>query len=494
MAEQSKLGKMLEEAFVVRTRGLKRIEVVMVIVGIVLGIGAGCVLLATEGRAMGPWMMAAGLAAAALVVHGARGAKRRNARLERRVTLFENALIVDAGDQGRTVIHFKELVAVAFSTRSRMANGSVSGLDRHVSLWRSGDPPGAPAAELNSHCRLQKDGALNDRLVKLIDYLLDTVTARMGSLVRAGGRASGAGVSLSRDSFSVNGDSIPMAEITRTGVYSDRICIWRRGMEDAVCRLDLALPNAIPLLRTLASLLEESKPVRTDESGMGHLLFERKAGRRTVMVLTILGVLLLPAFGIGLLLLLVALGMRRSWLRCYERGATRSSMLNKRSVRYDDVSRLTYSATANYVNGGYTGTNIVMSLESHAGGRRQNFRYTTRVQVINDDLEAMRDMVANAVAERLRDTLKSEGEVEWVPAAVLRPGGIRCRSKGFGKSATWREFSADEIEGINLIQGYLHLFVKDSDKSVWHTPVNAPNFFPGMILLCEMLAANEARP
>lgn len=434
------------------------------------------------------------------------------ARLQRTyLTIQPDGFLVE-DRSGQRVLRDEQATAVAFETKRNLSNGELSSTTRTFTVWAADRPE--PVIMQNT----LKVG-VSDPLVEFINRLIGQLQTRFDADIDRGGSAVGEGWTLTRMGLSLGKqpyeEQIPLPEITAVEIFDGKMCIWRRGKDEAVAKLPLSGRNVF----LLPHLVQPRLPERTDTgggesaSGLGRVLFERSSSQ----VLTLGMIFLGGFFGLlgapicllmdekdsfilglcmglgGLALLLGGIALRFSSFRCHERGVVKKNLFGEKTLRYADVGSFTYGATRHYHNGAYTGTHLNLSFKPAEGVQASAISYFTTVQGQDDDLDELRDFISRAIAARMIERLQSNQPVVWTPNLEIHPSGIRYRPAGFfgKKEPIFLPFA--QYGGHNLHEGHFHLFEQGKPKSVFNEPCSAENFFPGYFLLVMLeQSGNEA--
>ncbi|MBT3374196.1 MAG: hypothetical protein HN742_31390 [Lentisphaerae bacterium] len=485
MTTQAELGKEVGESFVVRPKLWTTFTQLLVVIGIILVV-VGAIVLFCEGSVAAvagmitPGVLMSFIGGGIVFVRRGRGWE---------VTLHDDGLLVERG-QTKSVCRFEEIAALGQVVKEEFANGTFSGLDRQVRIWRKEDPIERPFLDMHVFCKA--DTEEEGRLAELLELITDRIVARIGELIAGGGTAKAPGVQLSRNELVIDGEAISVDDIAATGLHEGKLCIWRHGQEHPDFRLDSALPNIAPIVTVLDIELERRAAARQRElDGLGRVLFERRASKALIWILLIIG-LGTAVFLIGLALLLAAAILFRSRFRCHERGVYRRGLFKEKRLEYKDVAMFSYASTRHYYNGVYTGTNVSMKLKPETtppGLPTITFRRTIRN--MDRDLDLLRQCIAEVVGRKLLTHLAEKGEASWTPGVTFHRENMRFQeSKLIGKGE-WRELPYEQISGSTLENGIFHLFAKGEEKSILRINASKENFFPGLYALGEAITSRE---
>jgi hypothetical protein len=172
------------------------------------------------------------------------------------------------------------------------------------------------------------------------------------------------------------------------------------------------------------------------------------------------------------------------------------------TLRYADVERMTYKTTRQYHNGIYAGTTLSFDLRPAKGkGITYTGRYKEKAKGLgflgfskkfeaNDELDAVKLIVAQAIANKWALALGSGMPLTWCAGISLSPEGLLCKY-GRRKHET---IAFSMIDRFAVINGNLRLFHEGDAKHFATVPVNQRNFWPGFVLLSKIWSAKDDSP
>jgi hypothetical protein len=179
--------------------------------------------------------------------------------------------------------------------------------------------------------------------------------------------------------------------------------------------------------------------------------------------------------------------LRRNWMHVFlqERGTREYRQKRGRSLRYDHVDELTYSALRIFSYGSYIHTVQKLALKSHkmpgpplvctlifkeADGHSPSETQTALTDV--------RNMVSGLLEERFSQRLGRDGKVDWTPEVRIGARGLEMADRnGVGEYVEWRRVSKMEAN-----QGMFRLWVDSDSKPLLQSSTSQPNFFPAYSL------------
>ena len=412
---------------------------------------------------------------------------------------------------GRRTIQDVQIVAAALQSKRNLNNGEFSSTTRTFRVWTEDRTD--PIVMENT---IPKDRP--DLLSGLVARLLDGLTARLEESLARGGAVTGEGWQLTQKTLTLGrppGEmALPLTEITAVDPFDDKMCVWRRGQDEACARFLLSSRNAYLLPALLKPLISDAaKGGAESPTGLGRVLFERKPQPTLTVLLiaiggimSLVGVILIATGGIGELWPLVLLvpgglilagagvALKLSNFRCHERGVWQKSIFGQKLLRYADIGSFTYSATRHYHNGAYTGTHLSMSFKPLARETGQTIRFSTTVQGDDDDLDELRDVISHAICARMAGELAAGRGVAWTPNLEFTPQGIRYRpSTMFGRK-DFEFLPFNEYGGQSMNQGSFYLFSTLKQKHLMTEECSAENFFPGYYLLLQLCHREPDEP
>jgi len=452
---------------------------------VLLGFGAWG---ATEGdRGMFTTILPAGLGLFTLLAGAALFYQRSRSRGS--LALYEQGFVCE-GAGGRTALRFDEVDSLALRQKSRTSYGTLVGMDRRATVR---GPAGtlrfaqfSPAGKPDSVAPL-----LND----LVGRLVDVAEARM----RAGGSLDGEGWSLGPGGFSAKAGEIPVPaeSLARAGLFEHKVSLWRDGDEGPFFSVRDEAPNALVLGRLVGRRVR-GKAEATPAGELGRVLFVRRS--RKSAVYTVLGGLALLALGFFLGSRnvagndrLIALGMTAAGILClpisvllwakacrrHENGLSMTGLFGQRQILYTDVERMSYSAVQHYHNGIYTGTQILLAAYPAAG---KPIVFSAHSRGDSEDIDNLREDLAQRIACKLYARLAHEPEVPWTPRVRLSRQGIRFERQKFVGRGEEMFVHFTENPQIEIKAGTLHLSAPGRKGTLLRVPCMAQNFYPGFIL------------
>jgi hypothetical protein len=411
-------------------------------------------------------------------------------RARRRMTLEADAqgltVTRTGGDPERHA--YDEVEWVTLDEKEKLDNGEPVGWMRRLAVRATS---GTLAVEAFSGVGRADDMALFLALV--LEGCADAAEARL----KRGLEIRGRGWALNHAGFRAPGMTapVPLGAIAKADRFQGHVALWRRGEDRPFFAVAEGTENARTLI-ALVSRAAADQPLEPLGSGqLGRVLFEKTSLDVRGIAYLVLGALmafagymvkdlLLPfaaflgAGGVGL----AGFGfwtLTRS-IRIHEGGIVSRSLLGERVLFYRDVARFAYGTTRHYVKGSYAGTQLAMKLVPEGGG--PPIRFSTAMRGSDADLDALRDHIAQTVAERLYPVVEGGGEVAWGKDARITLREVHGRRSTFlGKRRATVAIGPDMQERFH--EGRFFLSLPGSKKPLLDLGCGEENFYPGHVVL-----------
>lgn len=188
----------------------------------------------------------------------------------------------------------------------------------------------------------------------------------------------------------------------------------------------------------------------------------------------------------------------RTTYRFYEQGAAR--FVGKRPltvIAWVEASDLTYKVIKQYYHGVPLGANVTIELKTddkrkiaYTGNHKTKVKskklFGPKEVVAIDELDYVRDMVAEVIADRLADKLLAGETVQWAGAATMSEQGLTPNRGKYKKTLV----PYTEIDRESAKEGSFFLYRRGDERSFVTVPMAVTNFWPGMVLLHRMIGAN----
>jgi hypothetical protein len=489
---------------------------------VIAGMGAfvgGWIVFANGERGVGIALQVLGGLCA---VGSAVGLQRRIARRQW-VTASDNGFTL-SDRRGESEYEDAQVRSLALNLKSNYAEGVEKSVTRTLLIWLDETDENDSSERLELKSTFKPDEA--DPLAILIQRLSQRVLDRARTKLREGSTFSGSGWVLEKQNLVVSAKPeplhAPLGDIAMTGIVDQKLCLWRRGDDEAWARIPIDSVNAYVLKWLLDERLAErpGEDDSTTEGGLGRVLFERKP-RAAQTVICLLGgfALLLAALGLivgglvgrqgkpvpmillGLGCLLGAVGCgygilhaRYVRFRCHQFGLVKRGVRRSRSLRYEHVEAFTYQSTRHYHNGVYTGSIFVLDFDPVAEHKANRIKYSVTLHNADTELDNLRDQVAGIIATRMRRDIAAGREVAWTPALTFRGDSMVYRASGLFAKKEAVTIPLAEIDSYKMDQGVCYLFLKQRKKAAVQENMHARNFFPGFYCMLGLVSAAAAPP
>ncbi|HEX7808694.1 MAG TPA: hypothetical protein VF608_08215, partial [Thermoanaerobaculia bacterium] len=336
-----------------------------------------------------------------------------------------------------------------------------------------------------------------------LNPMLDRLFARLAAEPR---ERSGARWTFERATLHARNETVPADLIAKAAMFDNEVRLWRRGEESPFLAVPASSKNAYVLLHLADNALQNNVPAKTvaehvadDGTALGRLLFVRRTSVTSVLWYTALiyaalwvGSLsiakFLPEFtraGRGALLALAvmiafyAIGRIAMRYRFHERGVIHTTLLGNRTLLYASVHSMTWRATTTLINSISTGTTNTILFTPSDDTRPLKIKLH-RWRAVDNDLEPLRDGIAQQIAYRLQQQLAEGFTIAWTSRATFTQGGIILKTGLLGRGEEVLRY--DQPIGMFFNEGYLTLF-----RETWRSPLAtlntaAENFYPGLAL------------
>ncbi len=414
----------------------------------------------------------------------------RRARKRGQLELFERGIAYSHG--GRVdAIAYDDADDVRYADAHVLANGRRIGVRRLLTVaGRTG------RVEVRTVALAGKP----DGFGELVLPVLDGATASLDRRRKAGEPLQGDRWSLDVDTFSAQGQRVPLADLAAVGMFDGRVSLWKPGADDPFFSTPATARNARVLQEIVAKVV---RPRAEDRSSLGRVLFHRAVSRALAVIALVLGVAMLAVgalfvmasetenliVGAGLLLCgtLFSFGGLWFWASRFEareRGVEQRSLFGRRVLRYEEIERFSFSSVNYYHNGAYAGTSIVLKFQP---GQGKAIRVSTSTSKGSDaDLDRLRDQVSNIVAARWLQRVEGGAEMPWGGASIAREHLTFHAKKLFGKGEL-RTLPWSAPFRTTVANAKLALTVEDEEAVAFELPASAENFYPGALVLNELV-------
>ncbi len=427
------------------------------------------------------------------------------------------------GREGTLEFTDEEVTDLALFHVPHHAGGRLVAVSRELRLWIE-----MPHGEQQLRLVNRMAPHSRDPLEELIGRLCEQLTQRAVDRLARRKSVDGDGWRLEGSTLCVtNGQeeaSLATDTVAAVETIGQEIRVWREGTPRAVIRLPLSGRNTWMLERLLS--VRSASVARADRSAkpsppaspLGRILFERVTGPTVSvlfamvgLVLTVVGLMTLflsiragQPFGglvgvlldiIGALLLVVAWRARRMRFNCYEHGLERITLTGRQVLRFSEVDVFSFESRRNFSHGRYAGTTYTLVFADRSREQGRGLFFSTTVHNTDEELEMLRDRVAEQIARRMAATFARTRRVQWTPELwfhddVLefsRPRRLLARPK-------LTVVPYDAVTDFEARDGMFHLWTNYQERAVISVKTSSANFYPGLIVLEGLVKAHVREP
>ena len=407
----------------------------------------------------------------------------------------------DYRDEQVTQIRYKSVINYSNGTASSSTDSVDVGIDEAgVMRW----------IPMNLQHKFDEGSILNQLASRLLKKVIERGRATLNSGAAIQGEAwSWTGESLTITEKGRAAQTIRVADVTNIDLFDNHMCVWTAGADLPTARV----PEFSSNVHMLSALLNEKMPDRDGaaSSGLGRVLFERKASRFAVIASGVFSALFALAFLItaitsiihkdpnggflALFLLVIAIPVqlyyssnKRAYFRCHENGVSQRGIFSQNELRYDEIATFTYQATRHYHNGAYTGTVMRLLFFPTKSSGDKPIKYSATVQNADEALDRLRGHISGVMAKVLYKAYQAGTPIVWTNNIRLIPGeGIEYKPAGFIGRKDPVKYAWDDVTNFDLQKGFLHVWVRDNEKSVVQESCSTANFFPGLTLFAMLM-------
>lgn len=213
------------------------------------------------------------------------------------------------------------------------------------------------------------------------------------------------------------------------------------------------------------------------------------------------GVILLTIGLLSLAAVVQAVRQARTKLSFHELGAVRTRGRSRVAIPYADAASLVMSLQHQSLHGVHTGTIVRFKLRaadkrsiSYTGGYKVRARgFLQRRYEILDDLEQVRETIAEQMADGLVESMLRGKSIDWCGRAALTPAGlVPGRGSWKGQLVPYADIERQAME-----TGTLTLFAREERRGFVSFPASGVNFWPCyavFLRLAQQQAAVEPMP
>ena len=440
-------------------------------------------------------------------------------RVSRRQWLLDMGNGLEIGSSGGLRLYRDAQVAgVGYSARRVVGLSGRENAIRHRLRLRLDEGSGGEALDVGFRTPIADGPAVG----ALVDRLCKAVAAAARKDLDKGREFSGDGWTLRRGRLRVDRDGAqsdwPIESLSAVDVCENHLCVWTAGRDEPILRSPLEGINSPVLGLLLTDRMSRRAVVGPDAkpdpggSDLGRLMFEHRGGRVPSYALLV-GAILLAAVAIGLLrtdgaspsplttivgwgmvlgataVALAALHSLFVSVRCHANGVVSVGPFGENRLLFRDVKTVTGRLVKSYINGVYTSTSAILTLEPFPESGASSVCLDHYGRQTDAELERLRDHVSAVIADRMARSLAEGRTVEWTAHLRIRPDGVEYRPAGLLMRGEWRFVPFKQLGGLRLQDGRLQLLLVGSDAPFVEQDASEPNFHPGFLLLGGLLTA-----
>ncbi len=437
--------------------------------------------------------------------------------------LEDDGTIIRVIDREGTVEFTDEQVTdLALFRVSHHAGGRLVAVSRELRLWIE-IPHGQRQLRLVNRMAPHSRDPLEELISRLCERLAEKAVDRLArgkGIEGDGWRLEGSTlrVTAGKQEALLATDSVAAVE-----TIGQQVRVWREGIPRAVVHLPLAGRNTWMLERLLSVAPDSTAPADRPAkqpppaNPLGRILFERVTGPTVSVLFATVGLVLTAVglmtmflsiraaqpFGvfvgvllgiIGVMLLIVAWRVRRMRFCCYEHGLERITLTGRQVLSFTDVDVFSFESRRNFSHGRYAGTTYTLVFADRSREQGRGIFLSTTVHNTDEELEMLRDRVAEQIARRMAATFARTKGVQWTPelwfhADVLefsRPRRLLTRPK-------LTVVPYDAVTDFEARDGMFHLWTNYQERAVISVKTSSANFYPGLIVLEGLVQAHAQR-
>jgi hypothetical protein len=424
--------------------------------------------------------------------------------------------VEDLGDGFQVIDQFGErdyqdtdVTDISHYQFERHSQGLLSGVRRHFVVWLSGnEQPIEMVNEIAVH--------EPDPLDAMIDRITTRLHERAEEQLASGSHIEGDNWRLDRWGIaqreSLTGaipEELPLDELSGIDLAGHELRIWRKRQEQVAMRIPIASRNAHLLYLLLDARVVEAEPPppQAPREGLGRLLFELGYQRRTRICVSLA---IAAAAATGLLVwsgrdvaqwvagatTICAVGFiamanfyRKAVLRCYEFGIFQTGMLRDRQLQYDQITTLNYCQTRQFYRSEYTlfksvytGTSVSIRFDAAPDSSLRSITYGTTLQRPDENIERLRDRVAEHIADLMEGFLKQGQPIHWTTKITLHPDGIEYTPQKFIGRRSTLKLPYEFIGHYAVVETAFAIWQDVTDAPLVEEPTSQPNFYAGLVL------------
>lgn len=175
-------------------------------------------------------------------------------------------------------------------------------------------------------------------------------------------------------------------------------------------------------------------------------------------------------------------------LRVFREGLEFVRSSSSTRVHFNDIDVFSFHAVRNYVNGAYTGLCYTLTFQLKGQEGRKPIVWSSTDNEPQEELDALKDRLASAMAKRKMEILSASGSVQWMKGITMHWDKLSYESGTFWtKTKQKEELRFDEIERVEIQNANCCIFRRGEKSPALAYPCGNPNFYPGFLLLSVLL-------
>lgn len=371
-------------------------------------------------------------------------------------------------------------------------------------------------------CLSQLRPGMPDPLAPFVARIISELHSAAQDAYQHGERVAGDGWALERGQLMLNAHRstsvTAIADLSAIEIVDAHLNIWRKGNDLPIGRIPERTANAHLLLLMLKDLMSETSAENEASLPVGHLgrmIFERRPGSRTSVVLGWSLVVLLsfltlvmiiaaqgqrrPKARTRMTVIAIVLGtlsaagssmmtlQRRVRFRRHAFGMHFRGMFTDRRLRYSEIANLSYVALRHYSHGIYNGTTLTMRFVPMPGLGLKPISYSANILNADPELDRLRDEISIAISERMKEFWTRNGNCPWVPFLQFQGEGLSYSRLTFTGRKQAVLIPLTSIVNFDISDGTFHIWAAGEKKPVVSEETSQPNFYPGLMLFSHLM-------
>ena len=153
-------------------------------------------------------------------------------------------------------------------------------------------------------------------------------------------------------------------------------------------------------------------------------------------------------------------------------------------LRFDEIDVFSFERRRNQSQGRYTGTTYTLVFADRSREQGQGIFYSTTVRNSDEELDDLRDRVAQIIARRMAQTFAAHQSVQWTPEIWFRGDALEySRQRRLFVPSKVAVIPYDTITDFEIRDGLFYIWTCYQERAVLTINAGGPNFYAGLILL-----------